>query len=271
MTNQNLDLSPLPEDIINPPEQVIETPPSQEPETIVPTDDGFIRISRENLAADLRKLQREDERFREVFNQQVGAKAARDYRPRINELERQLTERDLLVRQQQYLALTPEQVNQRFQTDPVFAQDYARTVHFQPQGNVVDPAQELLTFVLNDGVERGLTEQQYTDITREIASGRFDTPEGWRAGINLVKSYIDKLVLPLPTPVTPQIQPTPPVRRDAASPDMSAGRTATGGRQTYTITEIRAMPIEEQIRLFPNMGDMERAVEAGWVKVPGLN
>src|SRR3990167_6208311 len=112
MTNQSLDLSPLPEDILNPPSPVEVTPPSQEPEPVVPVDDGFIHISRENLAAELRRLQREDERFREVFNQQVGAKAARDYRPRINELERQLTERDLLVRQQQYLALTPEQVNQ---------------------------------------------------------------------------------------------------------------------------------------------------------------
>ena len=268
MTNQNLDLSQLPEDILNPSPSVDETPPSQEPEPVVPVDDGFIHISRENLAAELRRLQREDERFREVFNQQVGAKAARDYKPRIGELERQLTERDLIARQQSYLSMSQEQVNQRFQTDPDFARDYAQVVHYRPQPTTADPAQELLTYVLNDGIERGLTEQQYTELTRAIGNGQFDTSEGWREGIDLVKNHITKL---LATPVQPIVTPLP-ARQDTASPDMSAGRTnVTGGRQIYTMEQIRAMPIEEQIRMFPRAGDVEAAIDAGWIKVTGIN
>jgi hypothetical protein len=60
-------------------------------------------------------------------------------------------------------------------------------------------------------------------------------------------------------------QPTRP--RDSAAPDISppGGGAATG--QVWTMEELRKLPPPELLRLFPNPGDIERAIAEGRIKV----
>ena len=244
-------------------------------------DNDFIRISRKELAKEIERLRIEDSDFAQVYNRDIGNKAAQRYKPQIDSLSKQNDALALAIRQQEYRALTQEEVNAKFTTDPSFAKDYADVIHAPapnlntaPDVNAISAeAQSFVTSTLSMA-EQLLPQDKYEAIKAELAAGKYDADESgepyhitqWREGAERLRADIVRAsrteVITTPTP-----QVVTPSRTDSATPDLSNG----GGRgtqvQRFTIQQVREMDIEEKLRRWPNEGDFERAVDAGQVQL----
>src|SRR3972149_1901431 len=131
--NPDLVLNSVPEPETLVPGTEPQTQPVQEPtpEEVI----AYLQLDPRNLQNDVQRLIRENKDFAQVYSRDIGNKAKARYQPEIDRLRQENEALALAVRQSQYSALTPEQVNDRFKSDPAFAQDYARTVHAPPASN----------------------------------------------------------------------------------------------------------------------------------------
>ena len=279
-TDRDLALSspPMPEEVpatldgIPVTEPVVEEQVSQ-----APVDNDLITISRKDLDREIARLQREDKDFANVFNRTIGNKAAQRYKPTIDQLTAQNEALTLALRRQEYSALTPEQVNERFKNDPVFAQDYARVVHapVTPSPAPVDTSANgllQLNTIMRLGVNAGLTDVDVKEIQANIGNGTYDTSEFLADSLENLQNDVVRRIrsqsTPTPTPRTPAPVPT---RTDTASPDMSnpAGRSTQ--REQYTNDYVKNLPWEEQFKLIDRLGGMVKALADKTIIIPGIN
>lgn len=279
-TDRDLALSspPMPEEVpatldgIPVTEPVVEEQVSQ-----APVDNDLITISRKDLDREIARLQREDKDFANVFNRTIGNKAAQRYKPTIDQLTAQNEALTLALRRQEYSALTPEQVNERFKNDPVFAQDYARVVHapVTPSPAPVDTSANgllQLNTIMRLGVNAGLTDVDVKEIQANIGNGTYDTSEFLADSLENLQNDVVRRIrsqsTPTPTPRTPAPVPT---RTDTASPDMSnpAGRSTQ--REQYTNDYVKNLPWEEQFKLIDRLGGMAKALADKTIIIPGIN
>ena len=295
MTLENLALSSNPSmpDEMTDDSQVLSQETGTEESTIVSQetvidDADIIKLSRKDLQNEIERLRREDNDFAQVYNRDIGNKAKQRYQPEIDALRRTNEALQLVTRRNEYAGLTQEQVNERFSRDPKFAEDYARTIH-APEPTVTESTfnpQEIASAVgsVIGFAERILSPEQLEKLKSDIASDKYDKDESgnpytvysWREGLDRLQEDIAFLAKSNNTPVstngsTPITQPSAQqVRTDTALPDMT-NTTGTTRRASLTMQQVREMSWEEQIRRWPNPGDMEKAIENGEVIVPGLN
>lgn len=254
------------------------TQPNQVPEPQVDTND-IITLSRKDLQNEIDRLRREDSDFAQVYNRDIGNKAKSRYQPEIDALRRNLEAQQLLVRRNEYAALTQEQVNERFKSDPQFAADYAKVTHAQePQVADFNP-QEIATAVNSvlGFARRVLTPEQLTKLQADIDAEKYDKDESgnpysqysWREGLDRLQEDIVSFTRQGTTqPV--ETKPIETIHQDTARPDMSNGSSVNSNNQgKFTIQQVRNMSWEEQIRRWPD--GYEKAIENGEIIVPGLN
>ena len=279
---QNLALSspPIPEEVPGTPvegtpvtEPVVEGEVSQEPVV----DNDLITISRKDLDKEIARLQREDKDFANVFNRTIGNKAAQRYKPTIDQLTAQNEALTLALRRQEYSALSPEQVNERFKTDAQFAQDYARVVHAPvtpppaPVDNSISARQQLNT-IMQMGVNAGLTETDVREIQTNIGNGTYDTSDSLDESLENLQNDVVRRIRSQSTPTIAKTPiPPAPTRTDTASPDMSnpAGRSTQ--REQYTNDYVKNLPWEEQFKLIDRLGGMDKALADKTIIIPGIN
>ena len=239
---------------------------------------NYLQLDPRNLQAEVQRLIRENKDFAQVYSRDLGNKAKARYQPEIDRLRQENEALALAIRQREYSALPPEEVNNRFRNDPAFARDYAQTIHAPTTVPTTDTTNLIRTQVnnmLNIGIESGLTDAQVAEIQQNIVSGTYDKDIlGGQVSIteslaNLQQDIIRKLTpaaIPTPTPKAPVA-----TRSDTAQPDL----TPTGGRgsnrEQYTIEAIREMPIEEQFKLIDRLGGMDKALQDRTIIVQGLN
>ena len=283
MTNeQNLALDenpflaehPVEEDV----QEEIETP-SQEDES-----QYLITLDRRNFNEALNTLLSNEPEFRNAFNREVGNSAARKYQPQIRKYEADLDTYRALLRREQFGKLSEEEINERFKSDPNFAEAYTQAVHFQGQ----EPNREIdrrvvtsqvltgIRTIITAGVRQGLNQEDLAELDADLKAGKFDKdelgenlpPEMWQDMLDNLQNAVMGRVISKRVPT--ETVPAPASHVDTARPDMSQG----GGRGTrksqIAMKDFLALNIEEQIAMFPNEGDIEKAVADGRIKVEGL-
>lgn len=275
--NENPDLVlnevPPPEAPVTDPGTEAVTPTEQEQEVI-----DYLQLDPRNLQAEVQRLIRENKDFAQVYSRDLGNKAKARYQPEIDRLRQENEALALAIRQREYSALPPEEVNNRFRNDPAFARDYAQTIHAPitaPTTDTTNLIRAQVNNMLNIGVESGLSDAQVAEIQQNIVSGAYDKDIlGSQVSIteslaNLQQDIIRRLT-PVATP-TPTSKAPVATRSDTAQPDL----TPTGGRgstrEQYTIEAIREMPVEEQFKLIDRLGGMDAAIQNRTIIVQGLN
>ena|SRR3990167_5756136 len=249
----------------------------------------LVTLDRRNFEANLRELLTKEPELRNIYNRDVGNNAARRYQPRIKELEDHVATYQQLFHREQFSKLTPEEVNEKFQSDPEFARAYTAATHFNGQepdtkvdGQAIANQVAFSTrSILSSAMRQGLTESDIKELGEAIIAGKYDNDETgqplqatqWHEMLdNLQADVTDRIVNKRVGSNNPTVEITSPNTQhaDTARPDMSASGSR-GVRQTQiTMRNFLALPIEEQFKMFPNEGDIEKAVADGRIIVEGL-
>ena len=225
--------------------------PVASPETPPEPPKPVITIDKTNLSKELLRLEKEDPEFANQFNINVGNKAARKYKPIIDNLT---AERDAAVnelRRREMLALPDNEKAEKFANDPAWATEYARLVHTKPeevvaQRRMVMEREQINTTLLDTFEEArtaGLDDAHVTAVMEEVKSGKFDRD----ADGNILNPYIsiariqkaltDRLLESvrstntpvLATPKQEPVAPTPNQALIAPGPDTSVTGTVRAG------------------------------------------
>lgn len=274
--------------IENPPAPEITPTPNQPVTPEEPND--YIRLSRKDLQREIDRLRVDDPDFAQVYNRDIGNKAASRYKPQLTLLQQQNEALALALRKENYSKLTEDEVNTRFRNDPAFAEDYAKVSH-APTPNVqptVNQQQIMAEIGMNlsnlDSLAQSmLTAEQYREITNNVTSGKYDVADdgsaldafNWRDGVERMRNDITRLArgntssqpstnnAPTAQPQQQQRPNNPASRVDNSTPDLSPSGGRGQGRQSFTMQQVREMSWEEQMRRWPNDGDIDRAIESG--------
>lgn len=262
-----LDVEDQPQDDAQP---IVEQPPEDESQYL-------IQIDRRQLDEQLRTLLQNDPEVRNIFNREVGNKAAARYKPEIAKYQQDLNTYRMLLRREQFAKLPQEEVNKRFESDPNFARAYAEVQHFSAEEpaspDVLSPvdqaaAAEAVRTVVSGGLERGLTQEDLQDIARGLQTNRYDVDETgapipasqWREAIgNLQRDVENRLRSKTASPVE---APPQQVKTDTAVPDMAPSGNRGTRVNSISMQQFKALPWEEQFEFLGN-GSVERAVEQG--------
>lgn len=238
----------------------VETPaPVASPETPPEPPKAVITIDKTNLSKELLRLEKEDPEFANQFNINVGNKAARKYKPIIDNLT---AERDAAVnelRRREMIALPDAEKAEKFANDPAWATEYARLVHTKPETLVAQRRAEAekesinnaLTDTFSEARSMGLDEEHVAAVINEVRSGKFDRD----ADGNILNPYIsiariqkaltDRLlesVRSTNTPVltTPKQEPVAPPPNQALiapGPDTSVTGTVRAGGSRDSVSD----------------------------------
>jgi len=268
----------------------------------------YIRLDKRKLDDELAAIVSQDPEFRNIFNRAVGNNAARKYQPRIRELQGHVETYQKLLRREQLSKLSQEEVSKKFEEDPEFARTYADITHFDaPEPRIIPERDEIannvvggINNIITFGMRAGLTQDDLRELDANIKGGKYDTdsngnplpPESWEEMLSRLQDDVTEKVIQrrnggnggatttAPPPENtnntqetppPANNPPPPTRQvDSAQPDLSAAGSRGVHREQITMREFRALPWEEQFRMFPNEGDIEKAVQEGRIIVEGL-
>lgn len=272
-------------------EDVVVTTPQEDGtnQPVVNNDDAandVITISRKQLAADIDRLRLEDKDFAQVYSRDIGNKAAQRYKPEIEALRRQNDALALAIRRAEYGKLTQEEVNSKFTTDAKFAEDYARVTHApEPKIENIQPDANAISSAIVDRVNnivnfagRVLPSDKVEEIKADIAAGKFDKDDSgepydlytWREGLDRLEQHVASMVRQPSTNTTPNNPVSQPVvvspqlpRVNTNSPDLSPSGSRGATNVKFTMQQVRAMSWDEQLKRWPNEGDLEHAVESG--------
>lgn len=243
----------------------------------------LITLDRRKFNEELNNLLSNEPEFRNAFNREVGNSAARKYQPQIRKQEADLDTYRALLRREQFGKLSEEEVNERFKSDPQFAEAYTQAVHFQGQEpNIEDNRQAIASMVLTGirnivtaGVRQGLNQEDLITLDADLKAGKFDKdelgenlpPEMWQDMLDNLQNAVMEKVISKRIPV---VENNPPPHADTARPDMSQGGSRGVRTTSITMRDFRNLSWEEQMRMFPNEGDVEKAVADGRIIVEGL-
>lgn len=264
-------------------------PTQEEVETPTQEDESqyLITLDRRNFNEELNKLLSNEPEFRNAFNREVGNNAARKYQPQIRRYEADLDTYRALLRREQFGKLSEEEINERFKSDPQFAEAYTQAVHFQGQEPNHEIDRQAITGmvltgirnIITSGVRQGLSQEDLAELDADLKAGKFDKdelgenlpPDMWQEMLdNLQNAVMGRVIskrIPTTSTTTPVEVTQPHV--DTARPDMSQGGSRGVRTTSITMRQFRELPWEEQLKMFPNEGDIEKAVSDGRIIVEG--
>lgn len=258
-------------------------------------EDFFLKIDKRQPYQSLRQLADQEKSLRDAIETMVGRKAKAKYEP---ELEALRAELEVVKRQRlrdELKSLDDEAINERFRTDPNFAQTYAREFHSQD----LDPSvvqqdfQTKRTFLqeLERAEAAGVLPERLEQVETMIKSGQFAydpqtrrplTPvESYRWIRNLVDSDIavhqqweqqqrqfaesfkqqERSAASVEASSPPAPAPNP--RLQEASPDMSAGTHVGGSIQRMSKAEWKQMTPSQRFARWPTNEDFQKEVSMG--------
>ena len=276
------------------------TPAAQEEAR--PESDNFYRLERARLYEEIARLDRDDPVFRENVRTFGGRKTKREMESEVSVLRAELEALKLQQRQAQFRAMDPEDIEQRFSTDPEFAKQYAETVHGKPVD--VDAQREVVAWtnrfegLIDEFVENGHVPKQWGDQTMAwLREGKFDRDAQGRpldpfGSYEQVRRYLTVAAnthrssrAPAATPpaqavprapvsqapqqavaeapVAAKPSPQPNMKLADAAPDMSNGSHGGGSRRGMALSDYSRMSPPEKIAY---AGDgLESAISSGLV------
>lgn len=239
-------------------------------------NDGNVTLTKDNYDRDIALLQNDNPEFANAFNNSVGRKAKMKYDPIIASKDEQIASLNSRLRRSEISSMKPDEIEQKFQTDSQFAQEYASAVHEQPDvsSNRTEAArmQSTLTGIIDNAMTQGLSSAKADEFQEALRTGKYDKDNSgqplshWTEGMNLLQQDIyqelrtqsttsDKTVS---NPIDGQSS------QDNASPDMSGQSShAASGRNKWSMEEINQFTPPQHLAAFPNEGDFERAIRAG--------
>lgn len=267
-----------------------------------PESDNFYRLEKARLYEEIARLDREDPVFRENVRTFGGRKTKREMESEVTVLKAELEALKLQQRQQAFKAMDPEDIEQRFSTDPEFAQQYTATLHGKPVD--VDAQREVVAWtnrfetLVDEFVEGGAVPKQWGDQTMAwLREGKFDRdPQGRPldpfGSYEAVRRYLstasnvyrsqraappaNPAQAPTRAPVAaaPQQQasvapeatkaaPQPNRKLADAAPDMSNGSHGGGARRGMALEDYKRMNPREKMAYAAD--GLESAISSGLV------
>lgn len=267
------------------------------PETVV--EERKVYLDPERYHQEILRLEAEDEKFRNAIRTRLGRQAAKEYKPKIADLEARLAEREAELAKVRQSTLTEDEIKERLLTDPEFRRQYdskpADPVQIRERATLELQRDEIL-----ENAERFLTKEEIAPYVQAAAQGVFDwefdanrrpirrlTPvesmTRFQSGINAAiqqkfsrppaQASAPQQAAPPPPPPPQATQPEVPAAVEApkantalaqASPDLSTGNSTRVASQ-MTMAQVRSMNPPDLVRLFPE--GIAKAVESGKISV----
>ena len=241
------------------------------------TADYLRTLDSRSYYKEIQRLEKDDPHFGEVLQALIGRKAQSKYQPQILDLQAQLAvyEREKEVASIQ--AMSPEELNRRYNSGPEFAKRHAELAN--DDGSSIQAQQveaekfAAIQEVFSLAYEEGLTPEQEQEYLTAIEEGKYDNLGSWQRAVIKLQADINKTLRTVPTvttpePVTPESTITKPAVNPAlaqSSPDVS--QTALGNKGfKWTREQIRTMNPDDYLANFPNEGDEDKALRAGLIQ-----
>lgn len=286
-----------------PTSEVVAPEGEEAPETVV--EERKVYLDPERYHQEIIRLEQEDEKFRNALRTKIGREAAKQYRPKLAELEARLAEREAELARVTQSTLTEDEIKDRLLSDP----EFRRRFDSKPP----DPNQIRETALLQqqrdailESAERFLTTEEIAPYVQAAASGVWDhefdaanrpirrlTPQESMArfatALNTAiqqkhaKSQVQTSAPvqapkaasapPPPPPAAPVAVPEAPAAVEAPQPNVALAQAnpdiSSGNtiRQTsqLTMAQVRDMSPPDLVRLFPN--GVAQAVAEGKIAV----
>jgi hypothetical protein len=109
------------------------------PSAPIGEDDGFIRISKTDPYDDIRRAAQADPEFNRRVREFAGRENRRTYEEELTRLRAENAQKDRELRRREIVAMTPEEREEKFRTDPEFARAYTETIHPPEEDDDSDP------------------------------------------------------------------------------------------------------------------------------------
>lgn len=251
---------------------------------------------------ELTRLEREDPEFRNALLTRVGRHAAKEWKPKLANLEAEVLELREKLRQEQLKSLEPDEVKERLYQDPEFRKQFDGQPNVNPALIRQRAAFEQRVNTAVEYAEQYLPSDQVAMRVQALSRGAYDAvrdqagnvlrvlaPEeslSWferdlnAAAIAYVQQATARAAMPAPAAPAPVPQPAPvavapeqppaeapaPVKSNPAlakaSPDLSQN---TSGRSAagISLSEYRLMSTPDKMRLYPQ--GLEAALQSGAV------
>jgi hypothetical protein len=217
------------------------------------SSDEWIRLDPNNLTESIRALQKENPKFLEVFNTEVGnhaqKQAARKYEPEVKKLQSELESERMQRRRLEVLAMSEKDIETQFAADPKFAEEYAKLVHYEPQTIEDDPTpiitqqwDEMESWAKDQGVDDAFVDK----ILATAQNGGYAVDGHWSLGMQMIQRDFTNEILRIKGSSDPQINPSLTRGGAVVTP---AGRGSTGGWTFKTAKQFQDLPVAQQTEI----------------------
>jgi hypothetical protein len=224
------------------------------PDSGATSEPEWIKLNPEALTEEIRRLQKENPKFLEVFNTEVGnhaqKQAARKWEPEVKKLQSELESERMQRRRLEILSMPEKDIETKFASDPVFAKEYAELVHYTPkQVEDDDPTpfirqswENLETWARDQGVDDTFVDK----ILEKAQQGGYATDGHWSLGMQMIQQDFTNEVLRIKStsPTTdPKINPSLVNGSAVVTP---AGRGQSGGWSFKSRQEFQKLSESQQ-------------------------
>lgn len=254
----------------NSPSSATETPLTQEPAAVPDSatpEEDYIRLNRKELSNEIRRLQNEDSEFKQVYSSHVGDAAKRRYEPEIKARDNRIEELQTEIRRRDVQAMSPEEIEAKFESDEQFALEYAKLIHHRPQPQTA-PVDEtpIIMDAWNSMIDwaesKGVSKTKLNEVTQRAAAGEFSSDNvHWSVSLQRVQAeLVDELVKPTKSEkVASTINPE--LTKKGADLT-SASRGSPPVNFTFkTVADFKRLPISEQQAILRTPEGMEAVSE----------
>lgn len=238
---------------------------SEEPE--------YIYLRADQLHAEIARLERENQDFARLFNTRIGDKAARQYKPQIQEREQQIEELQRELRCLDILSMDEDEIEEKFASDPEFAREYAELVHYQPSRNQPDETEQI-TSAVNEAFDwarsMGLDERTIGMIQNKAANAEYDREgEPWTYSLQRMQQDLAQQLINQKSSNNGSNGSTNPSLTKGGNPDLTPSNRKRGSAAVEvpkTIAEFKALPVSRQNEILDDpegMAAVERLAQQG--------
>lgn len=288
--------------LLRPKEEIAETPveaPVEEAEApveeipevpVAEKERRVIDLDAEDLYQQIVRYRSEDPRFANVYNTDVGRKAAKDYQPRITKLEADNARLQTRLREIEAQGMDEEAIKERLLNDPGFRRTYGEAPGVD--ANLIEMRGQLQAAIAR--VEEGVSLEpaQLQQFQAMLYRGDFDA-ERDQAGrvirqlspnetIAWYSSYLHQQERAATKPPAPQPQeapvaevevpqeepakpaPKPNTRLAQLNPDLTPASTSTGPAK-MALSEYQKLSPPQRIAMFPTGAEYEEARRNGTI------
>lgn len=277
------------------PEPTPEVPVAEEPKPR-----RVIDLDAEDLYSQVQRYATEDPKFQNIFNSAVGRKVAKDYAPKLTQLEAEKARLEQRLREIEMQNLSEEDLNAKLR-DPEFRKRYDQKpedpalIEVRGQfnaalaraedsvANYLDPNElgafrkSLMSGYFNAERDaqgnplRQLTAQEtlvsYNNALHEYARTKAATKQAPKAEVPTPAPQPAAAVVAEEAPAPPSPKPVANTRLAQLSPDLSTPAPSGGSPQSFKLSEVRRMAPPERLRHFPTGAALQEAIDKGTVLV----